>query len=119
MSEESIIVDGNSALNHSLKNSYQDFLSTAIPPTMQSMLKPHCLSNVRHYSQEEWETKVKSFMEKSGFTLDRDDETTLGFTSNTKCENFEWVRDYSKKTRSFVQFNAKQKINVRCTNENL
>lgn len=56
-------------------------------------------------------------MTDNGWVLDRDDEEVLGFTHSKKSDTEEWVRDYSKKDWSFVQFNAKQMINLKVSNE--
>ena len=63
----------------------------------------------------DWEKDIKDYMFFSGWTLDRDDETTLGF-SQIDGEVL-WIRDYNKKTRRFVQFNGNQEINIRMKDE--
>ena len=55
---------------------------------------------------------LKEHMKENGWILDRDDEEHLGFTHSNKSDTEEWVRDYSKKDWSYVQFNAKQTINL-------
>jgi hypothetical protein len=63
----------------------------------------------------DWEKGIKDYMFFSGWTLDRDDETTLGFSQIDGEEH--WIRDYNKKTRRFVQFNGNQEINIRMKDE--
>lgn len=55
-------------------------------------------------------------MEIEGWKCDKNDENTLGFIKSVD-ENYEGIRDYDKKTSRFVQFNGKQKINLRVSNE--
>ena len=58
-----------------------------------------------------WEDSVKHMMIEGGWTMDRDDDTTLGFVFR-EDNGDEWIRDYNKKSRTFVQFNGSQKINL-------
>jgi len=53
----------------------------------------------------------KKKMEASGWVCDRDEDDIIGF-SKYEDEKHEWIRDYNKKTRSFVQFNGRQMINL-------
>lgn len=61
-------------------------------------------------TQESWERAIKLMMEQGGWTLDRDDETHLGF--HFIEGDAKWIKDYDKKTRSFVQFNGNQVVNL-------
>lgn len=65
--------------------------------------------------QEAWELQTKSLMIYAGWVCDRDDETTLGF-SNHQGEH-QWIKDYDKKSRTFVQYDGNQKVNLRVTND--
>ena len=56
---------------------------------------------------------IKKFTD-AGWKCDRNDENYLGF-SFYEDENREWVKDYNKKTGSFVHFNGRIKINLRQT----
>ncbi len=60
--------------------------------------------------QAEWEKSIKEYMVNGGWTCDRDDEKTLGFKF-TQGES-EWIRDYDKKERRFVQFDGNQRVNL-------
>lgn len=60
--------------------------------------------------QDEWERLITEDMEKCGWKKDRDDETTLGFCFPEGDCN--WIRDYDKKTRRFVQFNGNQMVRL-------
>ena len=51
-------------------------------------------------------------MKSHGWKCDIDNESNLGFVM-TIDEDCEWIRDYDKKTGRFVQFNGKQKVNLR------
>ncbi len=62
-------------------------------------------------SQDEWMKAVTESMILSGWLLDRDDETTLGFSFKTR-DGGHWVRDYDKKTRVFVHFDATQRVSL-------
>lgn len=61
--------------------------------------------------QEVWETYIVNFMENAGWKFNRNDETTLGF-SFIEGEHH-WIKDYDKKTKTFVQFDGNQKVNIR------
>jgi len=50
-------------------------------------------------------------MNSRGWTCDRDDEKTLGFSLIEGDKH--WIRDYNKKTRRFAQFNANHVVNLR------
>lgn len=69
-------------------------------------------------TQEDWEKQVTQHMVSSGWELDRDDETTLGFSFKTR-DGGHWVRDYDKKTRAFVHFDAKQRVSLVQTVKNV
>lgn len=56
-------------------------------------------------------SRLISEMESQGWKCDVNTDDKLGFVF-FEDENREWVRDYDKKTGRFVQFNAKQKINL-------
>lgn len=58
-----------------------------------------------------WEEKVIEYMTAHGWTCDVNDENRLGFVFK-EDEEHEWTRDYDKKTRTFVQFNGKQKVTL-------
>lgn len=64
-----------------------------------------------YQTQDEWMKAVTESMILSGWLLDRDDETTLGFSYKTR-DGGHWVRDYDKKTRSFVQFDANHRVSL-------
>jgi len=66
--------------------------------------------------QKTWEESVKNQMIESGWKCDRDDEENLGF--HFIEDGFHWIRDYCKKTRTFVQYNGNQVINLISTKEN-
>lgn len=61
-------------------------------------------------NQEDWETDIKEYMKNGGWTCDRDDDETIGF-SFIQGENH-WMRDYDKKERRFVQFDGNQRVNI-------
>lgn len=64
---------------------------------------------------EEWEKSVKDHMSKGGWVNDRNDETTLGFSIEEGPHK--WIRDYNKKSRTFVHYDGNMKINLRVRNE--
>ncbi len=66
-------------------------------------------------NQEEWEKEVMEFMIDGGWTCDRNDETTLGFSFVE--EEHRWIRDFDKKKRRFVQFDGNRKLNLKATKE--
>lgn len=51
-----------------------------------------------------------------GWKCDINDKDTIGFIMPIN-DDFEWIRDYNKHTGTFVQFNGKQKITLKVTNE--
>ena len=66
---------------------------------------------MKQMEQGLWEASIKRLMLEGGWTMDRDNETTLGFTFR-EDNGDEWIRDYDKKSRTFVHFNGSQKINL-------
>ncbi len=74
------------------------------------MLKYTCPSR-EPLEQSLWEKSIIKLLTENGWTKDRDDANTLGFTQKDK-EGNEWIRDYDKKKRSFIQFNGSQQINI-------
>ncbi len=65
--------------------------------------------------QDVWEQGIKDLNFSLGWICDRDDETTLGFSDiQGECH---WIKDYNKKTRSFVQYNGNQKVNLKVSND--
>ncbi len=61
-------------------------------------------------TEEEWKDELIPLLEKEGWVNDVDDEFKLGFS--WKKGNEHYMRDYNKKTRSFVQFNANQIVTL-------
>lgn len=68
-------------------------------------------SNMQVMEQSLWEDSIKRMMLEGGWTMDRDNENTLGFVFR-EDNGDEWIRDYDKKSRTFVHFNGSQKINL-------
>ena len=66
-------------------------------------------------TQSQWEYDTIHKMTCLGWTYDNDNETTLGFSIHQG--EFHWIRDYDKKTRSFIQFNGNQVVSLKCTKE--
>lgn len=62
-----------------------------------------------------WIQCMKDEMNSRGWTCDRDDEKTLGFSLIEGDKH--WIRDYNKKTRRFAQFNANHVVNLRVSKE--
>jgi hypothetical protein len=60
--------------------------------------------------QVEWEKSIKEYMINRGWTCDCDNEKTLGFKFIEG--NHEWIRDYNKRDRRFVQFDGNQRVNL-------
>lgn len=60
---------------------------------------------------ETWKQEILNFMDQCGWKFDRDNETTLGFYKYD-YNGDKWIKDFSKETRRFVQFNGDQKINL-------
>jgi hypothetical protein len=65
--------------------------------------------------QMEWEKTITEYMTKGGWSKDKDDEKTLGFT--LLQGNKLWTRDYDKKQRSFVHYDGNHKVNIRIKKE--
>ncbi len=65
--------------------------------------------------QAEWEKNITEYMTKGGWTKDRDNEKTLGFSFKEGDKH--WMRDYDKKNRSFVSYNGNQTVNIRIVKE--
>lgn len=59
-----------------------------------------------------WEEEVIEYMTGRGWKCDVNDENRLGFVFYENEEK-EWIRDYDKKTKRFVQFNGRQVVNLR------
>jgi hypothetical protein len=66
--------------------------------------------------QKEWEEQTKALMVSEGWELDLDSETKLGFCFKM-CDGSKYNRDYFKDTRSFVQYDPEQMINLVSTKE--
>ncbi len=64
---------------------------------------------------EEESYLIKSLVER-GWICDVNTENKLGFIFPVD-ENEEWIRDYDKKTKRYVHYNGKTKINLRVTKE--
>ena len=69
----------------------------------------------KRLDQEAWGKYLKDKMISLGWTCDIDNETTLGFSLIDGKAH--WMRDYNKKTRSFVQMNGNQVVNLRMSKE--
>ncbi len=65
--------------------------------------------------QDQWEKEIKEYMTREGWTCDRDDQKTLGFSFVEG--NSHWIRDYDKIERRFVQFDGNQRVNLKITGE--
>jgi len=61
-------------------------------------------------TDEEWREHIIELMTKAEWQLDIEDENILGFFFIEGDKK--WIRDYDKKTRRFVQFDANQKVNL-------
>jgi hypothetical protein len=70
---------------------------------------------ITHTPDDVWKTYITEAMQSDGWTKDRDDQTTLGFSFVEGDHH--WIRDYDKKTRRFIQFDGNQKINLKVTKE--
>lgn len=70
----------------------------------------HIDNHVLNWTQEEWEKTMIAWMTSRGWVNDRNDETTLGFSLRNKDEW--WIRDYDKRSRTFIHYNGNQKINL-------
>jgi hypothetical protein len=64
-------------------------------------------------NQDEWEKIIVSYMTNGGWVNDRNDDDTLGFTF--KEDGMTYIRDYNKKSRHFVHYNADQIVNLKQT----
>lgn len=64
-----------------------------------------------------WEVGLIKYMAEKGWKLNRNDADKISFVFYQN-EQYEWFREYDKKTKHFVQFNGKQEINLRCKNDN-
>lgn len=62
------------------------------------------------FVEEPWDA-LKARMVDAGWKVDLDDEDSLQFSQYVD-ENWEWYRDYNKKTNTFVQYNARMKIRL-------
>lgn len=63
-------------------------------------------------SDKEWEKDLIDSMQSGGWKCDVNTEEKLGFVFD-EDEQHEWIREYNKKTRNFIQFNGRQIINIR------
>jgi len=61
-------------------------------------------------TDEEWQKAMIEYMTNGGWTCDRNDEKTLGF-SFIEGESH-WIRDYDKKERRFVQYDGNRRVNL-------
>jgi hypothetical protein len=68
-------------------------------------------------TEQQWEKSVIENMTEDGWINDRNDEETLGFSFKQE-DGACWIRDYNKKTRTFVQFMGNQLINLKTSNKN-
>ncbi len=59
-----------------------------------------------------WEDDLIKKMIDNGWKCDTNNELKLGFVFY-EDEQHEWIRDYDKTSRRFIQFNGKQLINLR------
>jgi hypothetical protein len=66
-------------------------------------------------NQKEWEEAITKYMENGGWTKDRDDYKTLGFSFIQG--DHRWIRDYDKKERRYVHFDGNQRVNLKVTKE--
>ncbi len=64
-------------------------------------------------NQEEWEESITNYMTNEGWTKDRDDETTLGFSLEQGPSH--WIRDYDKKSHRFVHYDGNVRVNIKVT----
>ncbi len=62
-------------------------------------------------TNEEWTAAMKSRMYKAGWSCDRDDDEKLWFSLVEGDKH--WMKDYNKKTRSFVQFDGNQVVTLK------
>ncbi len=60
---------------------------------------------------EDWKKYIIEYMTNKGWTNDRDDDSTLGF-SFPEGEKL-WIRDYDKTTRRFIQFDGNLRIKIK------
>jgi hypothetical protein len=60
--------------------------------------------------QSLWEKAITRMMIDGGWVKDRDDAIALGF--HFEEGNHNWIRDYDKKSRRFVQFDGNQEITI-------
>ena len=81
------------------------------PKNIQNESLPESIKYITP-TQEQWEEHTKKCMKQGGWTLDRDDEKTLGFTCKDKNTGDTWIRDYDKKSRNFVHFNGDHMLNL-------
>lgn len=58
-----------------------------------------------------WEEELIEYMTSKGWKCDVNDENHLGFVFY-EDEEHEWIRDYDKKTRQFIQMNGKHKMSL-------
>jgi hypothetical protein len=62
-------------------------------------------------NQEEWEKTIIFYMTNGGWENDRNDSDTIGFTFKENDKTY--IRDYDKKSRHYVHYNADQVVNIR------
>lgn len=63
--------------------------------------------------QIDWENHIKKIMVKSGWICDIDNDEKLGFCFEK--DGAKQIRDYDKKSHTFVQFDPDHKITLRVT----
>jgi hypothetical protein len=86
-----------------------DFLY--VPPTSDQPGKIIRGFEIKMESAPEWEARIIKNMTDNGWVNDHNDEERLGFTFKDQ-NGKNWVRDYYKKTRSFVHFCGDDVVNL-------
>lgn len=81
----------------------------------QHFREPQIDQMFKSIPQDVWEQGIKDLNTSLGWICDRDDETTLGFSDHQgECH---WIKDYNKKTRTFVQYNGNQVVHLVTSNK--
>jgi len=55
-------------------------------------------------NQEDWEKSVINYMTEEGWIIDKNDETTIGFSRQDGIHKY--IKDFNKKTRRFVCYDG-------------
>lgn len=74
---------------------------------------PYTHSIVKGMNDHQWAASLKKTMIDHGWVLSYETEEKIRF--DFKDHPHHWMKDYDKKTRSFVRFDGNQRVNILCS----